>query len=298
MDKKKSLIALFLGVGLCFCCIIYSKKNSDKVEVITEGLCYCESVLEYDGGMLIANFGSSELNPLNNEGKGYVKFYKDGEMTDFIVADGNINAPKGMAVVGDRLYIADVNKVLVYDVANTAKTPHILQFPETEMFVNHLQQVGDIMLATVTNTGNIYCFDINKENMPVDTSLTVYVNVVGANGMLYEDSKLFVASYPADGNTVDENQIYRIDDMANPDPFAITAKAGHYDGLAMVDGVMYFTDWQEKALGKIKMNTQQMSIFVEDFTIDGPAEIDVVNGRIAVPDLVNSKVYLYTIEDK
>ena len=44
-------------------------------KVLTEGLRYCESVLAYDGGLLIANFGSDELNPLNSEGKGYILYY-------------------------------------------------------------------------------------------------------------------------------------------------------------------------------------------------------------------------------
>lgn len=30
----------------------------------------------YNGGILIANFGTEQLNPLNAEGKGYILYYK------------------------------------------------------------------------------------------------------------------------------------------------------------------------------------------------------------------------------
>ena len=56
-----------------------------KVEVISEGLRFCESTYPYNGGLLIANFGTQELNPLNNEGQGYIMFHKDGK-TEVLVA--------------------------------------------------------------------------------------------------------------------------------------------------------------------------------------------------------------------
>lgn len=39
------------------------------VTTVGEGLRFCESTYPYEGGVLIANFGTEELNPLNGEGR-------------------------------------------------------------------------------------------------------------------------------------------------------------------------------------------------------------------------------------
>ncbi len=291
--KRMKVLGMFASFVAC---VLMTSCGKD-VEVVTDDLKYCESVLVWNDGLLIANFGGEVLNPLNGDGRGYIKYYKNGDVEDFIVADGMLNAPKGMAVVGEKLWVADVNKVVVYDVEDRAEKPHVLKFPEGEMFVNHLVQVGNSVLVSVTNTGNIYTVDVDSCSLPMDSTLKMYVNVVGANGMLYDNSVLYVASYAADGVVTDSNQIYRIDSLANPVPVAITEKAGNYDGLAKVGDVLYFTEWDEKSWGKIDLTTGAMSVTVLDVPIDGPAEIDVWEDRLCVPDLVNSRVYLFDVSD-
>lgn len=39
----------------------------DTERVITDGIRFCESTYPYQGGLLIANFGTEQLNPLNDE---------------------------------------------------------------------------------------------------------------------------------------------------------------------------------------------------------------------------------------
>ncbi len=292
----KTIIPIFVSVAACFLCIFISRRNANSTEVITENLKFCESVLEYNDGLLIANFGGDELQPINSNGLGYINYYVDGEMSTLIPADGTLNAPKGMLVIDEKLYVADVNKVVVYNLADLSTKPHILQFPQGEVFVNHLIQVGNTVLTSVTNTGNIYNFNIDDNSMPIDSTLSHYTSIVGANGMLYNNSTLYVASYPADGVTSAQNQIYRITDFAKPQPEAITNKPGHYDGLALVGSDLYFTDWQEKALGKLNLESSELTMLPNETPIDGPAEIDLYGERIVVPDLVNSMVYIFNLE--
>lgn len=39
----------------------------EPVAIVQDGIRFCESTYPYNGGILIANFGTSELNPLNSE---------------------------------------------------------------------------------------------------------------------------------------------------------------------------------------------------------------------------------------
>lgn len=289
MRKMKSVIgvvAMAMSLGFVSC-------GGEQTMVVSQDLKFCESVLAYENGALIANFGSSELNPLNSEGRGYINYYVDGVMRQFIPADGNLSAPKGLLVCGDKLYVADVNKIVVYDLSNIDAKPMILSFPESDPYVNHLVQVGNAIFVTVTNSGNIFTFDIDEESMPIVSSFRVYQNIPGANGLLYADSSLYIASYPADGVTTAANVIYKIDDLANPTLKRVTERAGQYDGLALVGDDLYFTDWQGGIFGKLSLASGEVTTIHEG--IGGPAEIDVIGDKIAVPDLVNSVVYLFDI---
>lgn len=46
-----------------------------------------------------------------------------------IPSDGNLSAPKGMLVKDSCLLIADVGKLAVYDLRDTAAAPQIVRFP-------------------------------------------------------------------------------------------------------------------------------------------------------------------------
>ena len=128
--------------------------------VVDSNIRYCESTLPYRDGVLIANFGTEQLNPLNTEGKGYILYF-DGKTTQTVIpADGHLNAPKGMYLDGERLFIADVNKVMVYDL-NAPAQPRTLQMPEGDLFVNDMAAADGTLYISVTNTDRIYSIDLN-----------------------------------------------------------------------------------------------------------------------------------------
>ena len=80
-----------------------------QVEILTnDSIAYCESVLADGDRLLVCNFGTDELNPLNTEGKGYVLEWKDGTFRTLIPADGNLSGPKGTLIKDAHLFIADV----------------------------------------------------------------------------------------------------------------------------------------------------------------------------------------------
>lgn len=87
-----------------------------QVEILTnDSIAYCESVLADGDRLLVCNFGTDELNPLNTEGKGYVLEWKDGIFRTLIPADGNLSGPKGTLIKDSHLFIADVGKMVVYN---------------------------------------------------------------------------------------------------------------------------------------------------------------------------------------
>lgn len=262
------------------------------VNVIDKGIRYCESTYPYDGGLLIANFGTDQLNPLNTEGKGYIVLHKDGKNEVLIPADGHLSAPKGMLVRDGYLYVCDVNKVMVYNLADKAAEPRTIALPEGNLFANDLVSEGDYLYVSVTNTDRIFRVDISRSGQPGQPQ--EWLSVAGPNGLLLHEGSLYVASYPADGCTTDAHVVYRIADLKNPVAEKWMEVPGQYDGLAVAsDGkALYVTNWTPAQVSRIDLNTRQLSPLDLKLpqALVGPADITVTGGYLYIPDLPNSRV--------
>lgn len=262
------------------------------VNVIDKGIRYCESTYPYDGGLLIANFGTELLNPLNTEGKGYIVLHKDGKNEVLIPADGHLSAPKGMLVRDGYLYVCDVNKVMVYNLADKAAEPRTIALPEGNLFANDLVSEGDYLYVSVTNTDRIFRVDISRLGQPGQPQ--EWLSVAGPNGLLLHEGSLYVASYPADGRTTDAHVVYRIADLKNPVAEKWMEMPGQYDGLAVAsDGkALYVTNWMPAQVSRIDLNTRQLSPLDLKLpqALVGPADITVTGGYLYIPDLPNSRV--------
>ena len=183
LNMKKIICIYAALIGLSFTSLAQAQKpTGQQVQIIENGLRFCESTYPYEGGILIANFGTQELNPLNTEGKGYILHYnKEGKLQPFITADGNLSAPKGMFIRESHLFVCDVNKIVVYDLNRLEAAPQILSFPEGHLFVNDLAAIGNTLYASVTNTDKIFSIDISdvrKAGQPVE-----WLTIPGPNGL-------------------------------------------------------------------------------------------------------------------
>lgn len=284
MKKIISLMCVWLTIAA----------SAQTEKVVNEGLRYCESTYPYQEGILIANFGTSELNPLNSEGKGYISFYKDEKSEVLVPADGNLSAPKGMFVRNDYLYVCDVNKIVVYHLTQKDKQPQVIMLPEGNLFVNDLAADGNYLYASVTNTNRIFRLDISNPGQPGEPE--EWLQVSGPNGLLIRNGVMYVASYPADGVTKAENVIYRIDNLSQPVTHKLTKITGQYDGIAFSsdEKSLIVTNWTPAQLSKIDLSNGHVSPMEIklDQPLVGPADITVKDGVIYIPDLPNSRVVI------
>ena len=280
---------------LGFCIVLSPICNAQEVKsVITKGLQFCESTYPLNGQLLIANFGSSILNPLNTEGKGYILSYSKDTLLTYIPANGHLSAPKGMYAKNGLLYICDVNKVVVYDL-NALDTPkHIIRFPEAEMMPNGITGDDTHIYVSVTNTGHIFRFKVPDSSAVFFDSPELYLHIPGANGLTMKGKSMYVASYPADEVIQNENRIYKIADINNPIVEEFGVKPGKYDGLALsADGnILYASNWEPLEIVAIDLLSGEIKpIHIDDeATIKGMAAISIVNDTLFIPDLPNSRV--------
>ncbi len=303
--KKISIITLLAALLFLSCNGKKTNENSGNTSdsissetVITSQLKFNESTLPYDGGVLVANFGGDALNPLNTDGKGYIAYYKNDSVQILFPADGTLNAPKGMLVLNDYLYVADVNKVAAFNLKDKSQKPIILQLSNNELFVNDLTSDGNILYVSVTNTGNIYKIDVSDPLKFSAQKPELFTNVVGANGLLVESGKMYVASYPADGLTTDKNVVYVINDLKNPVAESLITQPGQYDGLAFSSdkNTLYVTNWSPVQLAAIDLETKSISPVPMENQFESMADITIENDKIFIPDLAGSKLVVKTLK--
>lgn len=132
--------------------------------------------------------------PWNNDGKGFIsKLSMDGKITKLKWVEG-LNAPKGMAVHGNLLYVADMNAIVIIDIDKGV----IVKKQVIEGAVN----LND---ATSSPKGVVYVSDSKKKTVHAfengkATLLLDSASLKGPNGLLYMPEGLLVC---------DRENIYR-----------------------------------------------------------------------------------------
>lgn len=299
--KKASILGILALVALTAVPAPANAGNtpeSETAKVITEKIRFCESTYPYNGGILIANFGTEELNPLNDEKKGYILYYKNDEIKPFIPADGNLSAPKGMFERDNYLYICDVNKLVIYNLKALDKAPQIVRFPADDLFLNDLAASGNTLYISVTNSGRIYTLDIGNPSDIAQSSLVKWLDITGPNGIIPDGNTMYVASYPADGSTTDANVIYKVSNLKQPTVEKFFNVASQYDGIALSTDkqTLYVSSWTPASVSAIDMKTKKQTILPVGEGLAGPADMTLLNGTLFIPDLPNSRVLIYPIK--
>lgn len=288
MKLKPANLVLLLTIVLATSCARTPK-------VLTGDLRFCEAVCAVGDTILITNFGSDSLNPLTRtDFSGYIMQLVGDELSLWYPADGTLSAPKGMAVAGDYLYVADVSRVHV--IHRHTRRKYTIPLSSEDTYANHIAVIGDILLLSVTDNGHILALDLRPDGSPSLSGFQLLTTVPGANGICYAGGRLFIASYNPSGISTPENVIYTIDDFLRPNPRPFISRPGQYDGLAADDKYLYFTDWNNASIGRISLSdTTDLTLITPnlDTPLSGPAQLTLYSNRLLIPDLPTSRLIIY-----
>ena len=122
------------------------------------------------------------------DGKGGVAILNlDGTMKNATWIEG-LNAPKGMALYRDQLYIADINEVVVVDII-TGNVINQIKIPESK-FLNDVtvDRAGKVYISD-TRDGKIYQLHNNRPSLFMS-------NVPNVNGLRVIDGSLYAMAGP------------------------------------------------------------------------------------------------------
>ena len=244
------------------------------------------------GVMYVSNVNGT---PLDKDGNGFIsKISPDGKMGTQKWIEG-LNAPKGMVMNGDKLYVSDIDNLVEIDpVAGKV----VATYPaEGAVFLND---------TAVDAAGNVYVSDIAKRKIwqLKDGKMTIWYekdDLMHPNGLRIEGDKLIVAGWGKemqdDGSTKVAGNLFTID-LATKELKNLGSGegVGNLDGLERgTNGSFLVTDFMKGALMRIKEDgTSEMLLDMNTGSADLEASED---GKTAyVPVMMDNKVIAYTID--
>jgi hypothetical protein len=152
-----------------------------------------ESVL-LDAKNNILYVSSIDGTPEDKDGNGFIsQVATDGKIKNLKWATG-LDAPKGMGLFNNNLYVADISKLVTIDISN-GKITNTLDI-EGATFLNDV---------TVDKAGNVYVSDSNTGKIHVvkNGKAEVYFEgpeIKGVNGLLATGNGLYVVDFPTGAN--------------------------------------------------------------------------------------------------
>lgn len=211
-----------------------------------------ESVI-YDQKRDVLYVSNINGGPMDDDQNGFIsKLSTDGAVLELRLFENGLSAPKGMAIVNDHLFIADINRVVEIDLTN-GETINVFQ-AQGATFLNDITSdaegnlyISDMMATTVyqIKDGNISLW-IDDKQLASPNGLAVLGDelIVGTWGVI--DGEGFATSVPG--------HLYGISlrDKSVRD-WGTSDSVGNIDGLEYTaEGHALVSDWYA---GRIKLVT-------------------------------------------
>jgi hypothetical protein len=233
----------------------------------------------------------SELKPTEKDGKGRIsKVSLEGKMLEeqFLPAQGEVlNKPKGIWVVGNRLWVTDIDVVWIFD--TKTKKGRKLELPGAQ-FANDPTVSGKVLY--VSDNGGDALFKVEPAdflNAKAEPKVTRVASgqSINPNGLYPgRDGSILMVGFAGPD---EPRGIYS---LGRDGKVTTLAKdLGHLDGLYRARGRLIITDWTSGSLLSWSARGGKRTL-ASDFK--GPADFCVVPDEqgmtVIVPDLVKSEL--------
>lgn len=305
------IIILVLALGFAFWWVWYQNRENednngdnggyDSVNMRIENVGFMtpESTL-YDANndvYLVSNINGA---PLDSDGNGFIsRVNPDGTVMDLKWIDGEsedvqLDAPKGMAIMGEELYVADINVVRVFN-SNTGEMVRTVGITGAS-FLNGVAASNETVYVTDsgldasfedTGTDGIYkVMGDSYETLVLSTELN------NPNGVAVhtDGEQLMVASFGGNG-------VFHVNADGTFSQTA-TLPEGTLDGLVWEtnDEVMLVSSWDADAVYRVNHDSGDSSVLFSDLTDPADLGLDTERNRLLIPLFNDDAVVIRTIE--
>jgi alpha-acetolactate decarboxylase len=278
MKLKYILTAVFICIGL-----------SSFSQQIINGFSMPESVTSNGKRSFVSNQGQDFSS---RDSDGFIsEISADGKLIElkFAPTKGVLNAPKGMTIENGILYVADLERIVGFDI-NTRKTVFELVIPKATMLNDVCRLDNGFIGVTDTYSGNIYRVNIQTK------AFEIIGNIPTVNGISFNKNtnQLVVCT---NGKTLGEGAVYIKTGNKNFQQLPNIAN-GFFDGIEWIDdNHLLISDWvtfPTKGYGKLwtyDLKNQQSEMLLTEESI---ADIyyDRSTQKIYMPQMLKNKVII------
>jgi len=265
-----------------------------------DGFASPEAVVSDGKHIYVSNVGE-KLDPTAKDGDGFIsKLALDGSVVErrFLPAKGAaLDAPKGMAINDGVLYVADIDRIVGFELASGKQVYSADLSANATVFLNDLTfGEGNTLYVSATDLGRIFALDVtDKSGKARALDLPP---LPGPNGLKYDKAgkRLLVAGFGTDNKPTGEIGV--ITELETKPVYKkLTEAKGYFDGIALIGPDRLLTsDWvafeKKGVLKTVDMRTGQVAEHLADTPIGGPAAfmVDTSAGRVWLPAMMEGKV--------
>ena len=238
------------------------------------GLKTPESAIQAKDGRIFV----SEINEFGKDGDGQISVIDTSGIVS-VFASG-MDDPKGLAMIGDKLYVADKNRVLeVFPDGTWAVYGAQMAFPGTPVFLNDLvaDSAGNLYVSdsgTLKEGGQIYKITPNGDVSVVADSKNP--DILAPNGLLMDGKNLLEVDFAS-------GILYRVN-LKTGGTTKVAEGFGGGDGLVRTKtGKLIISDWQN---GKIyQVVGKKAKLIKEGYQASADIVLSNDGKTLIVPDM-------------
>ncbi|MBI5638056.1 MAG: hypothetical protein HZA03_08820 [Nitrospinae bacterium] len=287
-----------IAVCVCAAVLLALAAPAFAKDKIIEGFNSPESVARVGKYLYISNLGV-KLEPSAKDGDGYIsKLDLAGNIVkkDFITG---LDGPKGLAVLGNVLYVADIDHLRGFNLQSGEKAFDLDFTAEKTAFLNDIAvKDGGKLFVSATDINKIFEVDVKARSYR-DIGLTV----PAPNGLWYgaKEKHLYIAGFASkDGKAAGE---VGVADLSGKTASyrTIIDRPGFYDGLQpMGHGIFLVSDWGAFEPGKgvlLRVDTKKGTFEVLPGVYGGPADFLYIPGKgtLYLPRMIDGKLEIRTL---
>jgi DNA-binding beta-propeller fold protein YncE len=295
---KYSILSVLLVLMLVACTSQKKKSGEDagdatavkKFELVeawkTDTLFRVPESVIYDRDHDVVYVSNMNDNPREKDGNGFIsRLSTSGEILDLKWVEG-MSSPKGLGIYEGKLYVSDVDEVIVIDIAAGEIVERIV--------IEEAKMINDI---SIDSQGILYVSDSDNNNIfliangVVSNWLSEGLNA--PNGVLVDGERLLIASMGSED--------FAAIDLATKEISILTEAINKGDGIAKVSvpGHFLVTDWFGQVFMIYPDGSKVILLDTREEEI-GSADIDFIPEKnlLLVPTFAKHYVVAYKLVEK
>lgn len=289
--KKLKQLSLAMSLLMAIATHAQTKKIS--------GFNHVESVTSDGKNIYVADIGAA-LNPAAKDGDGkIIKLDKKEAIIDAVFVKETLNAPKGLAINNEILFVNDIDRLVAFDI-NSGSKLYEIDFSAASSFLNDIA-VWDNKTLYVSATDKSKLFKVDLVSKSFSEIKTDQM-IAGINGLFCHKkaSRIYVNGFGSDNQP---NGVVGYVNLKDNTFHKVTQMEGFYDGIFIHKDVLYVSNWMafEKkgvvlAMGIYNQNGTKVRKINTGEPIAGPADFTIVNDQLIVPAMLSGEIHFISID--